>query len=1700
MKLKNYNLIYTQLLGQKAGAQIKNLLGLKKKTNLNFFFNDLINMSCIALKMSYWKVRLVPCLLIFSFFCNSKVVSQTITLNSPSVTTYTDVFSVGFAISEPAGSPQSVTLHLACTAGPCLTAPNPNVDLFLKNPVTSLLASVSQTSLLSATNFFTTNSSSNILANGTYSVYIQYKRPASAGGDSVKSGTKVGVVMSNSTYIPALTLPIANSNFSTNIPVSIALGEAYLPGSAKLIFTNNTGVFSDTLTLADGVQSQSFSLNPTYITTSANIISTTNSILPDDTYKVTISFQDTHGHLAATATSLNVKVETHTTPAVIYPMSDSVFTRKQPLVLSYNLPDSALANTAYLTLSSATANFRYAIPQSQGYNIDTIRTDSIPNGKYGYSISYQDFLGNTTATSVIDSFYFGANLIPPIILSPISNAIFTSQIPNIFFKDSIVNVNKMQNKFLQFNQIINGSAGPLVTTIELENSSVDSINLNYHHLSQSASKFRSISGLDSLPDGFYNLSLFYNTIYGDTVAHVNVTNIALKAFPSPPIINQPVNQAIYIGPIPISYFLPEPPIPGSVKLIIKSRDFTNISDTITMSDFSPRSTSYLDLQHISNSAGIPPFVGVSSNNYDSLPPGAYTMFFSYEDNFLNHAISDSVNFSYYPYTIPPTLVSPSNNSVTSGVLHLNDIIPQSNLINSKVLNFYQGSSIVSQLVLNDNQNDSLTLNLKNLMSSSSNYKSIVGITSLPDGNYVMQLKYQNVYGDSAASVSIGLIVNSLTRMPVILNPINNSYQKGYFLFQDSLPDVPQASSKFLTIADSANNLVSTIGLVGGQKDSLWINVQHLDSLPVSSVVSYTGPHSIADGKYTITLSYQNQYGSPVAIASTKIKVDASPLLISISPANKTVYGSFIDTLIFSQPVQNFYPNSIIPMLTSVGPSLRIDTITAIVNGLKYAIHVTPLLSGTIGIYNSNFGTGIDSAGKLSAPILLTTNTYVSTTIPPTLVSPSNNSVTSGVLHLNDIIPQSNLINSKVLNFYQGSSIVSQLVLNDNQNDSLTLNLKNLMSSSSNYKSIVGITSLPDGNYVMQLKYQNVYGDSAASVSIGLIVNSLTRMPVILNPINNSYQKGYFLFQDSLPDVPQASSKFLTIADSANNLVSTIGLVGGQKDSLWINVQHLDSLPVSSVVSYTGPHSIADGKYTITLSYQNQYGSPVAIASTKIKVDASPLLISISPANKTVYGSFIDTLIFSQPVQNFYPNSIIPMLTSVGPSLRIDTITAIVNGLKYAIHVTPLLSGTIGIYNSNFGTGIDSAGKLSAPILLTTNTYVDTVVIPRPTITGNTIFCQGDSVLLTSSAASFYLWSNGAITQSIIVKQGGIYNVKVTFANNTSSTSNNITVVENPIPSIPIINSINPITFCQGGVDTLFSSANSGNQWYLNGNAITGATGSIYSASASGNYTVNATAANSCSSATSSAINITVNPTPNIPNLTTSSNITSFCQGDNINIISSANIGNQWYLNNVPLTNATGNIYQTYNAGIYTDTITNIYGCSVGSSKLTLTINPLPSKPSISWNGSQFSTTATGVNYQWLLANNPVSGANNSTYKPIVIGNYRVQVIDPNGCKNVSDSFTLVVTAVNTPPTTPNNHIAKLFPNPATSEFIVQFSQIPLTTITIKLVNANGQIVKEINTNKQSTTIPLSNISTGNYFLKIIGKDYDQTQQLIIKNR
>lgn len=135
----------------------------------------------------------------------------------------------------------------------------------------------------------------------------------------------------------------------------------------------------------------------------------------------------------------------------------------------------------------------------------------------------------------------------------------------------------------------------------------------------------------------------------------------------------------------------------------------------------------------------------------------------------------------------------------------------------------------------------------------------------------------------------------------------------------------------------------------------------------------------------------------------------------------------------------------------------------------------------------------------------------------------------------------------------------------------------------------------------------------------------------------------------------------------------------------------------------------------------------------------------------------------------------------------------------------------------------------------------TKIPAQPTISpaGNVAFCQGQNAQLsTTSGFTAYQWSNNTTTQNITVSTSGSYTVRVT--NNQGyispwSAPKNVTVHQNPpTPNITI----------NGNV--LTSSSTTGNQWYLNGNLISGATQQNYTAQQNGNYNVVVTNANNCS--------------------------------------------------------------------------------------------------------------------------------------------------------------------------------------------------------------------------------------------------------------
>src|SRR5205085_1148246 len=155
-----------------------------------------------------------------------------------------------------------------------------------------------------------------------------------------------------------------------------------------------------------------------------------------------------------------------------------------------------------------------------------------------------------------------------------------------------------------------------------------------------------------------------------------------------------------------------------------------------------------------------------------------------------------------------------------------------------------------------------------------------------------------------------------------------------------------------------------------------------------------------------------------------------------------------------------------------------------------------------------------------------------------------------------------------------------------------------------------------------------------------------------------------------------------------------------------------------------------------------------------------------------------------------------------------------------------------------GTTTVNCSDSSAGATCSFTVTVNYTQVPTVTPGGPTTFCQGGSVTLTSSSATGNQWNlnggpiGGATNQTLVVTASGSYTVTVTIGA-CSSTSAITTVTVNPTPPTPTITPGGPTTFCAGGSVTLTSSSASGNQWYLNGNPIGGATNQTLNVTASG---------------------------------------------------------------------------------------------------------------------------------------------------------------------------------------------------------------------------------------------------------------------------
>jgi hypothetical protein len=260
---------------------------------------------------------------------------------------------------------------------------------------------------------------------------------------------------------------------------------------------------------------------------------------------------------------------------------------------------------------------------------------------------------------------------------------------------------------------------------------------------------------------------------------------------------------------------------------------------------------------------------------------------------------------------------------------------------------------------------------------------------------------------------------------------------------------------------------------------------------------------------------------------------------------------------------------------------------------------------------------------------------------------------------------------------------------------------------------------------------------------------------------------------------------------------------------------------------------------------------------------------------------------SPTVKNITVN---PLPGPAGTITGIPSVCAGTSGFHYS--VTPITNATTYVWNLPAGAMITSGSGTNDIVVSYSTTAVSgnitvqgnnlcgfgiisapypVIVVQLPaaagTITGNNSVCEGDAgISYTVSPianATGYEWTvptgaiivAGANTNSIIVdfpapsSSGNITVYGTDFCGN-GIVSPNFAVTVKQLPPTP--------TITQNG-DTMTSSASTGNQWYLNGTLIPGATGQIYVAIQSGNYTCIVTL-DGCGSAVSNILIVIITGT------------------------------------------------------------------------------------------------------------------------------------------------------------------------------------------------------------------------------------------------
>lgn len=213
-------------------------------------------------------------------------------------------------------------------------------------------------------------------------------------------------------------------------------------------------------------------------------------------------------------------------------------------------------------------------------------------------------------------------------------------------------------------------------------------------------------------------------------------------------------------------------------------------------------------------------------------------------------------------------------------------------------------------------------------------------------------------------------------------------------------------------------------------------------------------------------------------------------------------------------------------------------------------------------------------------------------------------------------------------------------------------------------------------------------------------------------------------------------------------------------------------------------------------------------------------------------------------------------------------------------------------------------------------------------------------------------------------------------------------------------------------------------------------------------------------------------TPDRPStpVITASGSTTFCDGENVQLNSSATTGNQWFLNGSVINTATSQSFTASKSGKY-QVVTSIGCYPSDTATVTVTVNPVPAKPIITASANILSSSAATGN-QWYLDGTSITGATEKQYVADKNGQYAVKVSENSCTSLMSDTLDFVV---------PGSNIIT-YPNPVTNNVIVR--NTVGQRMVIQVADGTGNVLYKVESISNSHTINMSNFASGNYFIKV----------------